>query len=116
MRGHRAGRRGGRGCQAGRQGGRGGRDAGPGDEVDGTPGRGRGGRDAGTGAGRTGRRDGRALGISTYFRDFRLLGRDLQPAATAISTFSAVFRYLGRDLQTAASGISTLFDRFPLFG
>ena len=68
--------------------------AGPGDEVGGTPGR---------------EADGRALGISTYFRDFRLLGRDLQPAATAISTFSDVFRCLGRDLQTAATGISTLF-------
>ena len=37
--------------------------AGPGDEVDGAP------------------------GISTFSADFRLLGRDLRPAALGISTF-----------------------------
>lgn len=48
-------------------------DAGPGDKADGDAGS----RDEADGA----------PGISTFSADFRLLGRDLRPAALGISTF-----------------------------
>ena len=47
-----------------------------------------------------------ALGISTYFRDFHLLGRDSRMTATGFSTFSADFRRLGRDSRMTATEFS----------
>ena len=57
-----------------------------------------------------------ALGISTYFRDFHLLGRDSRMTATGFSTFPADFRTLGRDLQPAAAGFSTVSADFRILG